>query len=378
MSSDSDPRYITSPAPACIERAKASHVLDATHQSVFKRAVQNVLSTTIAETTFAQIIDGLPLRSVALGTSGLDFHGAIYDHEHLYPGAFEKAISFRSGLDYLSIELQVTVLQRYQDTPVGSRASQLPLIELVAVTIHRLATLLYKSGSYLKERDLQEDQLCCSARDETHPYPTPFVLHEYGDVAQYKEEGVAEMPGYWAEDQIFGGVVLFHRGESGFEVSQYCPPPAPIVPVGKTFPTKRIHCDQQCNSVWLHPFREELTYRICELTSDQISDLLTFFASEQQPGDSASSPLPVMVDKKNLRRVEYEVAIPEYNIYRDRWERVIRYEDYEEYVFMGGSGCVLDEVNHPDRGGDLEYFADLDNPLSVKNRTIPGPKPGPL
>lgn len=219
MSSDPDPRYATSPAPAHTERAQVSHILDATHQSVFQRAVRNVLSTAIAETTFAQIIDGLTLRSVALGTTGLSFHSAIIDHEQLYPEALEKATRFRSGFDFLSMELQVDVLQRYQNAPVGSRASKIPLTELVAIAIHRLAIMLYKSGNLLKERDLQGDQLCWSSRDKTLVYPTPFVLYEYASTAQYIEEGVAELPGYWAENQIFGGVVLFDRGESGIQVS---------------------------------------------------------------------------------------------------------------------------------------------------------------
>lgn len=345
MSSDEDTRYATSPAPAYTERAQVSHVLDAAHQSFFQRAIHNVLSTTIAETTFAQIVDGLPLRSVALGTAGLEFHSAIIDHEQLYPGALEKATSFRSEFDYLSMELQINVLQRYQNTPAGSRASKLPLVELVAITIHRLATLLYKSGNLLKERDLQENQLCWSSRDERLVYPTPFVLYEYANTAQYREEGVAELPGYWAEDQIFGGVVLFDRGESGFE----------------------------CNSVWLHPFRKNLTHRICELTDDQLSDLLKFYASEQ-PADWAIPPLPIMVNKKNRRRVEYEIAIPEHNIYRDRWERMIQYQDLDDYQFRRGHMCVIDEDDYPEFEGAQEYFTNLDNASHVGTRNITGPE----
>ncbi|ROW08493.1 hypothetical protein VMCG_03258 [Cytospora schulzeri] len=313
MSSDSDRRYVTSPAPAYTERAPVSHVLDAAHQSIFQRAVQNVLSTAIAETTFAQIVDGLPLRSVAINTTGMAFHSSIYDHEHLYPGALEK---------------------RYQNIPAGSRASKLPLIELVAVVIHRIATLLFKSGNLLEERGLQEDQLCCSDRDETLVYPTPFVLHEYANIAQYPEEGAAELPGYWAEDQVFGG----------------------------------------CNSVWLHPFRQNLTHRMCELTEDQLSDLLRFYASER-PADWSPPPLPIMVNKKNRRRVEYEIAIPEHNIYRDRWERTIQYIDLDDYEFRRGRTCVIDEDDYPEFEGAQEYFSNPDNIARIENRDIPSPEP---
>lgn len=43
-----------------------------------------------------------------------------------------------------------------------------------------------------------------------------FNIH-YRAYEQYPF-GIADMAGYWAEDRIFGGVVLFDRGESGKEV----------------------------------------------------------------------------------------------------------------------------------------------------------------
>jgi hypothetical protein len=44
-------------------------------------------------------------------------------------------------------------------------------------------------------------------------------MHEaYYDLQQYPN-GVADVVGYWAEYHLFGGVVLFDRGESGTDVS---------------------------------------------------------------------------------------------------------------------------------------------------------------
>ena len=44
-------------------------------------------------------------------------------------------------------------------------------------------------------------------------------MHEdYHDLQQYPN-GVADVVGYWAEYHLFGGVVLFDRGESGTDVS---------------------------------------------------------------------------------------------------------------------------------------------------------------
>lgn len=46
---------------------------------------------------------------------------------------------------------------------------------------------------------------------------TPFSLWRYDDPEQYPD-GNADIAAYWVEDQIFGGIVLFGRGESGTEV----------------------------------------------------------------------------------------------------------------------------------------------------------------
>ena len=48
--------------------------------------------------------------------------------------------------------------------------------------------------------------------------PTPFYHRAYRAHEQYPR-GVADMVGYWAEAKIFGGVVLFDRGELDVEVS---------------------------------------------------------------------------------------------------------------------------------------------------------------
>lgn len=44
-------------------------------------------------------------------------------------------------------------------------------------------------------------------------WPTPFCLLYYSKIKQYPDN-TADVVGYWAEDRIFGGVVLFSRGNS--------------------------------------------------------------------------------------------------------------------------------------------------------------------
>jgi hypothetical protein len=49
----------------------------------------------------------------------------------------------------------------------------------------------------------------------------PASLFWHGSFRSHRRypNGLAELAGYWAETQIFGGVILFDRGESGEEVS---------------------------------------------------------------------------------------------------------------------------------------------------------------
>lgn len=47
--------------------------------------------------------------------------------------------------------------------------------------------------------------------------PAAFCHESYVDADQYPR-GVADVAGYWAEGKIFGGVVVFDRGETEQEV----------------------------------------------------------------------------------------------------------------------------------------------------------------
>lgn len=220
--SDSDCEYTTIPPPSFIERSRVDEVLDQPHQTQFRRAIRNVLHSKAAEMTFAQLVDGLPLKKVAHSTRGVRFHKVVNEHETLCPGALERARKLRDDLDPARLDLPIEVLQRYQGIPAGSRASKLPFVELIAVAIHRIAVLLYRQGSMHKETGLpvEENRLCSDRAHgpNRHYHPTPFCLHEYADPERYPE-GVADITGYWAENCIFGGVVVFSRGESGVEVS---------------------------------------------------------------------------------------------------------------------------------------------------------------
>jgi hypothetical protein len=102
---------------------------------------------------------------------------------------------------------------------------------MVAVAVHELAVLLYKMGDLQQHEDWKtwkppkrhyETQYSASELQLPEPqsYRTLFSHLAFEEHTQYPE-GIADVVGYWAENRILGGVVLFDRGESGNQVSTY-------------------------------------------------------------------------------------------------------------------------------------------------------------
>lgn len=117
-------------------------------------------------------------------------------------------------------------MQAYQETSPGSIAWKLRLLELVASVCHNIAVHLYEMDAGVhKHREHEEwlsEKLASlpekSLDRKVLPPPTLFWNGRYIEWSRYPS-GLADIVGYWAETQIFGGVVLFDRGESEEEVS---------------------------------------------------------------------------------------------------------------------------------------------------------------
>lgn len=222
------------------------------HYRILDRALRNVLSTDLDELTMAQLVDGLPLASSGCRARGsLIIRGhPLLQHGSLCDGALEQTKAFReafdpsilrfdstvrtTALDYAETE-ELTdglqVMQAYQDADIGSLEFKYRLVELVAVAIHQIAVLLFQLQPKLHNGDIEsvvawkkearwvtlEGGRRIFEEPLFEPGPTLFFHIEYMDYDQYPN-GVADIAGYWAEDQIFGGVVLFDRGVSGLEV----------------------------------------------------------------------------------------------------------------------------------------------------------------
>lgn len=107
----------------------------------------------------------------------------------------------------------------------GSKHFHLRLIEITVVACHQIGAYLYELDSGAHPHKLYEDwreREYPQSRNGMHPNGyflpyTPFV-HAYYQFRDQYPRGSADIVGYWAEGQIFGGVIVFERGETETEV----------------------------------------------------------------------------------------------------------------------------------------------------------------
>ncbi|OAA65920.1 hypothetical protein SPI_02707 [Niveomyces insectorum RCEF 264] len=288
------------------------------HRQVLRRAVGNVLATPIADLTYAQIVDGLPVSSVALDTyygNVCPGHPLLDEHVMLSPDVLERARQRRDSFDLNTLPFDAAVIHAYQSSSVDSRVFQSRLIELVAVALHNVAVWLYQQGPVRPKDDplllwRPSDAEMSFYSTESYP-PTLFVHPWYMDYEQYPG-GVADGVGYWAEGRILGGVVLFDR--------------RPASDGGDT------------SSVYFHSDGREVTYRIYRLLDEQKQQLLQFLLADEP----SSCPLPIHGDKANRTRVDPEEPPAETGIYRDLWER----KPLTGELLDARTKDVLDEFNY--------------------------------
>ncbi|KAK4092837.1 hypothetical protein Purlil1_2762 [Purpureocillium lilacinum] len=280
--------------------------LDDTHREALLRAIGNVASCGVAKAAFGQIADGLPLSEVDRDTydgTASRSHPLHSLHRTLRPEAAEKAEQFRTA---------------------GPRswAFNTCLVELVAVSIHQIAALLHGSGPGSDPDKGRDIKAWTAPRSDavwwyTFPDGPPATLLRHKWYCDYEQcpRGVADGVGYWAEGRIFGGVVLFDRRE---------PASAPAV---------------DSESIYLHPDRHDVTYRIVKLLDEQKQALVQFLLA----GDEApvSCPLPIIVDSENRYRVDPEEDMRSTGIYRDLWERKPWPDDAWDYRLRD----VFDSLN---------------------------------
>ncbi|KAH6649296.1 hypothetical protein F5144DRAFT_521559 [Chaetomium tenue] len=281
-----------------------AEVLDVDHYSPLVHAIRNVLSTDLAETTYAQLVDGLPMVDTVWHMRGsLILRGhPLIGHDKVCEGALERVRFFRANFDVTSLQFDSVALQSYQNSAVGSREFKLRLVELVANVLHDIGVLLFQSEHKLHSQEhinsvvswKREPQWVGEGRrreleEPLEPRPTLFYHVDYMDHEQYPA-GMADVAGYWAEDRIFGGVVVFDRGVSGSE----------------------------CNDIYFHSGRQQTTFRVWRLLDTQFDDLVDFLLADNpaMPG-----PFPILASQANRHRHDPWDAIALHHIFRDPWER---------------------------------------------------------
>lgn len=227
--------------------------LDPDHHHILVKAIHNVLSTELTELTLAELADGLPLWSTTCdmrGGSSLLASHPLFKHKTLCDRALENARGFRSAFDpaILTFDSHVGLpycspgtwdtnrwpqtIQAYQDSLPETRHFNMRLIELVALSIHQIGVMLFKYEPKLHDGDIdsvvshKEERKWVNIEGRKFfqevlydPWPTLFFHVDFLE-HEYYPNGLADSVGYWAEDRILGGVVLFDRGESGLEVSR--------------------------------------------------------------------------------------------------------------------------------------------------------------
>lgn len=106
-----DPKYDIVPPPERLETTTAEQVLDENHLTAYSRALKKVLSTDLAETTFAQIFDGLPLYNVVLNLAHyeLERKEPAYNHRTLCPGVLEKTRAFHAAFEPGRLDIRADV-----------------------------------------------------------------------------------------------------------------------------------------------------------------------------------------------------------------------------------------------------------------------------
>ncbi|KAF4436681.1 hypothetical protein FACUT_6276 [Fusarium acutatum] len=161
--------------------------------------------------------------------------------------------------------------------------------------------------------------------------PTAFAHGPYIAVEQYPN-GAADSVGYWAEARIFGGIVVFDRGEDG----------------------------TQSRQVYFHGCRRKGPRTIYPRTDQQFGQMIKFLLDENESYDTASAhPFPILATPQNRWRWDPWDAMAHYNIYRDRFERKI--SDSK------GKLCVLNSIDWHEIKDDLYIINAMHERLEGKS-----------
>lgn len=102
--------------------------LDEEHLQPLRRALANCLAASVAEYTYAQILDGRPTTLIYGGDHYMGDDWPMRKHQRICPGFLEKAKAFLSDFDVLSLKFEAKVIT----TPNGTTSRlQIQSIDII-------------------------------------------------------------------------------------------------------------------------------------------------------------------------------------------------------------------------------------------------------
>jgi len=309
------------------------------HLDILVTAMRNVVSTTLAQETLAQIADGLPLAHVEKDRHfGPSYwrHPLLDQHTVLCPGVMDRLQTFLRQYDFSALALDLDSLDNYlhTDPDLTPELFTVRLVEMVALGIHRLAILvndlLYhpvqnpwhdyleswtpcveamEEGKHVEELGTQ-DRLWCA--------PVTFFYHRWYNNTMHYRDGYRDQIGYWAENRILGGVLLLDRSKGLWD------------------PTN--------TDLYLHPDRADVPEEIFKLSAFQkrkLVELCMVGEAGQAPTLDGPWTLPVLphTGRPDHRgRVSEAVTTPYVHlvhsmIFRDAFERNWQTVPYQQQPF---------------------------------------------
>ncbi|CAF9942940.1 MAG: hypothetical protein ALECFALPRED_010271 [Alectoria fallacina] len=205
-------------------------IIDPEKLKDLKTVLTTILALPIARDTFAQVIDGTPTRtpfSDEIKSSRFTFSKTVIVNDNMKPShkAVQKTDEIKTAFAPQDLMTELKLAQRYQDASQGSREYLLHLLEIAAASVHALAGSLYASSR--KNVEIKPPWLPGGHSrlfDRTDEFFVNFYHTNYRLFEKYPF-GLLDVVGYWAEAEIFGGVVLFeHEGSSGITKAFLHPP----------------------------------------------------------------------------------------------------------------------------------------------------------
>lgn len=173
----------------------------------------------------------------------------------------------------------------------------------MAVACHQVGAYLYELDSGIhphsfyaswKRKVCEEQDAGVESRKYAY-FPEIAFAHQAFPGNKNYPRGFADTAGYWVEGQVFGGVIIFDRGET----------------------------ETECRSMWIHSDLRAGPHTLFPPTQEQFDAFVSFLLADLEQ-DKVECPLPIRGTKTNRPRWDPNEAFAHYHIFRDKYKKNIR------------------------------------------------------